>query len=50
LKKNNSAINDFDNIYLKDIYHGDIYQNHIKAHHLGQIHQLSWSMAVDGVQ
>ena len=35
---------------ISDIYHGEIYQKHIAEGRLGQIHQTSYSLAVNGVQ
>ena len=39
-----------DSTKLEDIYDGTIYQQHIRQGRLGQLHQTSYSLAIDGVQ
>ena len=35
---------------FNDIYAGDIYKKHVKEGRLGKRHQISYSLAIDGVQ
>jgi hypothetical protein len=39
-----------DSTIIGDIYTGNIYQQHLNNHYLGELHQLSYSLATDGVR
>jgi hypothetical protein len=45
-----NQIQSLDLATIGDIYSGKIYQNHIDHGRLGKIHQLSYSLAIDGVR